>query len=201
LQQEEDLKVLVRETGHRAKNQIAIASALARLSAKSARDKDELRDDIVARLSALGRSIDTMSGTPSGAVLLKELAQAQLEPFAADHPERLVLGGPADIRVGPATAQALGLVFHELGTNAAKYGAWSKSDGRVELDWKETGDGLTLTWRECDGPAIAPPSRSGFGSSLIEMMIERNIGGTIQRDYRETGLVVTLKLPERPVSV
>ncbi|HEX5005632.1 MAG TPA: sensor histidine kinase, partial [Hyphomonadaceae bacterium] len=118
LQQEEDLKVLLRETGHRAKNQIAIASALARLSAKSARSKEELRDDIVARLSALGRSIDTMSRTPSGAVLLMELAEAQLEPFAADHPERLMLGGAADIRVAPATAQALGLVFHELGTNA-----------------------------------------------------------------------------------
>lgn len=201
LQQEEDLKVLLRETGHRAKNQIAIATALARLSAKSAQSKEELRDDIVARLSALGRSIDTMSRTPSGAVLLKELAEAQLEPFASAHPGRLVLDGSPDIRVSPATAQALGLVFHELGTNAAKYGAWSKTEGRVEFDWKETGEGLTITWRECDGPAVVQPSRSGFGSSLIDMMIERNIGGSIQRDYRETGLVVTLKLPERPITV
>ncbi len=201
LQQEEDLKVLLNDTAHRAKNQIAIASALARLSAKSAKDKDELRDDIIARLSALGRSIDTMSRTPSGAVLLRELAEAQLAPFAADQPGRLVLGGPPDIRVAPSTAQALGLVFHELGTNAAKYGAWAKSDGRVELDWEEVGDGLAITWRECDGPAVAQPDRSGFGSSLIEMMIERNLRGTVVRDYRETGLVVTMKLPERPLIV
>jgi two-component sensor histidine kinase len=201
LQQEEDLRVLLRETAHRAKNQIAIASALARLSARSAQSKDELRDDIVARLSALGRSIDTMSRTPSGAVLLKELAEAQLEPFASDHPERLAVGGSPDIRVAPATAQSLGLVFHELGTNAAKYGAWAKPEGRVELEWQETDEGLTLTWRECDGPAVVQPSRTGFGSSLIEMMIERNLGGTIHRDYRETGLVVTLKLPERPLTV
>jgi two-component sensor histidine kinase len=201
LQQEEDLKVLLRETAHRAKNQIAIASALARLSAKSAQSKDELRDDIVARLSALGRSIDTMSKTPSGAVLLKELAEAQLAPFASDQPGRLRLQGAPEIRVAPGTAQSLGLVFHELGTNAAKYGAWSKPEGRIELDWVETAEGLTVTWRECDGPAIIPPSRSGFGSSLIEMMIERNIGGSIERDYRDTGLVVTLKLPERPLTV
>jgi two-component sensor histidine kinase len=200
LQQEEDLKVLLGETAHRAKNQIAIASALVRLSARSAQSKDELRDDIVARLSALGRSIDTMSKTPSGAVLLKELAEAQLGPFASDQPGRLALSGSPDVRVAPGTAQALGLVFHELGTNAAKYGAWSKPEGRVELDWKET-EGLTITWQECDGPAIVPPSRNGFGSSLIEMMIERNIGGTVERDYRETGLVVTLKLPERPLTV
>src|SRR6185503_3213757 len=74
LRQEDDLKVLLRETAHRAKNQIAIASALARLSAKSATSTDQLRDDIVARLSALGRSIDMMSASPSGAVRLKELA-------------------------------------------------------------------------------------------------------------------------------
>jgi two-component sensor histidine kinase len=201
LQQEEELKVLLRETAHRAKNQIAIASALVRLSAKSAQSKDELRDDIVARLSALGRSIDTMSRTPSGAVLLKELAEAQLEPFAADHPERLVLGGPEDVRVAPATAQALGLVLHELGTNAAKYGSWSRPEGRVEFHWTETAEGLTLTWRECDGPAIVSPAGTGFGSSLIEMMIERNIGGSVERDYREAGLVVILKLPARPVTV
>jgi two-component sensor histidine kinase len=201
LQQEEELKILLRETAHRAKNQIAIGTALARLSARSAQNKDELRDDIIARLSALGRSIDTMSRTPSGAVLLKELAEAQLQPFAADDPRRLVLGGSPDIRVAPATAQSLGLVFHELGTNAAKYGAWARPEGRVDLDWKETDEGLTLVWRERDGPAVVPPSRTGFGSSLIEMMIERNIGGTVTRDYGETGLVVTLKLPERPLTV
>lgn len=200
LQHEEDLKVLLRETAHRAKNQIAIASALARLSARSAVSTEQLRDDLVARLAALGRSIDMMSASPSGAVPLKQLASTQLEPFAVDHPDRLELAGP-DLRVAPATAQSLGLVLHELATNAAKYGAWSRPEGRVRLDWSENAEGLTIVWSEQDGPATSEPSRSGFGTSLIEMMIERSLGGTVGRDYRTTGLVVTLKLPARPVTV
>jgi two-component sensor histidine kinase len=200
LQQEQDLKVLLRETAHRAKNQIAIASALARLSARSAASTEQLRDDIVARLAALGRSIDMMSASPSGAVRLKELAATQLEPFAVDHPGRLELVGP-DLYVAPATAQSLGLVLHEMATNAAKYGAWSTEHGKVRLDWSEDATGLTIVWSEHDGPAAKAPSRSGFGSSLIEMMIERSLGGTVQRDYQPEGLVATFKLPVRPVTV
>lgn len=197
---EEEQKILLKETAHRAKNQIAIASALARLSAKSAQDVGQLRDDIVARLSALGRSIDMMSATPSGAVSLKELARAQLEPFAADHPGRLDISG-GDVRVAPATAQSLGLVLHEMATNAAKYGSWSTPDGRVNLDWAETHEGVTVVWSERGGPKPSPASQAGFGSSLIEMMIEKTLGGSVQRDYRDTGLVATFKLPARPVTV
>ncbi len=201
LQHEEELKVLLRETAHRAKNQIAIASALTRLSARSAENVGQLRDDLVARLAALGRSIDTMSASPSGSVPVRQLAETQLEPFAADHPGRLDLAGEAGIRFAPATAQAIGLVLHEMATNAAKYGAWSAAEGSVRLDWAESDAGLTLTWTERGGPAPDPAARTGFGSSLIEMMIERTLGGTVQRDYRDTGLVATFRLPAIPVTV
>lgn len=200
LQYDEEQAVLLRETAHRAKNQIAIASALARLSAGSAQSVEQLRDDIVARLSALGRSIDTMSATPSGNVSLRQLATAQLEPFAADHPGRLDLKG-GDIWVSPTTAQSLGLVLHEMATNAAKYGAWSMPEGRVVLDWKEAADGLTIVWSERGGPKSAPPTKAGFGSSLIAMMIERSLGGSVQRDFQDTGLVATFRLPAKPATV
>jgi two-component sensor histidine kinase len=200
LQYDEDQKVLLRETAHRAKNQIAIASALVRLSAGSAQSIQQLRDDIVARLSALGRSIDSMSATPSGNVSLKALAMAQLEPFAADHPGRLDLPG-GNVWVTPTTAQSLGLVLHEMATNASKYGAWSTPEGRVTLDWKEAADGLTIVWSERDGPRSKPPTQAGFGSSLIEMMIERSLGGSVQRDFQDTGLVATFRLPAKPLTV
>lgn len=201
LQHEEDLQVLLRETAHRAKNQIAIASGLARLSARTSETKEQLRDDLVARLAALGRSIDMMAATPSGAVPLKELAEAQLEPFAAAQPGRLEFDGPADVRVAPSTAQSLGLVLHELATNAAKYGAWSKPEGKVLLRWTESNDGLTLSWTELGGPRPQTAGKAGFGSSLIELMIERNLEGAVERDFRDTGLVATIKLPARPVTV
>jgi two-component sensor histidine kinase len=200
LQHDEEQKVLLRETAHRAKNQIAIASALARLSAGSAQSIEQLRDDIVARLSALGRSIDTMSATPSGNVSLKALAMAQLEPFAADHPGRLDLPG-GNVWVTPTTAQSLGLVLHEMATNASKYGAWSTPGGRVILDWNETADGLTIVWSERGGPRSKPPTQTGFGSSLIEMMIERSLSGSVQRDFQDTGLVATFRLPAKPLTV
>lgn len=200
LQHDEEQAILLRETSHRAKNQIAIATALARLSARSAQSVDQLRDDIVARLAALGQSIDMMSRSPSGAMSLKDLVTAQLEPFGADHGGRLELEGPA-VEVSPTTAQALGLVLHEMATNAAKYGSWSTPEGRVRISWTKGEDGgLMLTWSERGGPAPKPLERTGFGSSLIELMIERQLGGKVARDYPQTGLVATFTLkPEGPL--
>ncbi|MFT3725511.1 MAG: sensor histidine kinase [Hyphomonadaceae bacterium] len=200
LQHEQEQTILLRETAHRAKNQIAIATALAKLSARSAQSVEQLRDDVVARLTALGQSIDMMSKSPSGAVRLRDLLAGQLAAFVAGHETRLELQG-ADLRVSPTTAQSLGLVVHEMATNAAKYGAWSVPEGRVRVDWSKTDEGgLVITWIERGGPAPKPQDQAGFGSSLIEMMIERTLGGTVTRDYGPAGLAATFKLrPEGPL--
>ncbi|MEP7209660.1 MAG: sensor histidine kinase [Alphaproteobacteria bacterium] len=192
---EAELKVLQQETAHRAKNQLQIGTALVRLSARSATSVDQLRDDISARLSALGRSIDMMSATPTGEVPLRAFIGEQLEPFAADHPGRLELDGPNEF-IPPGTTQSLGLALHELATNAAKYGGWSTPEGRVRIEWSKAAGKLTVVWSEQGGPPpAAAPTRTGFGSSLIEMMVERNLGGSVTRDYRDTGLVCTIILP------
>jgi two-component sensor histidine kinase len=192
---EAELKLLQWETAHRAKNQLQIGAALVRLSARSATSIDQLRDDISARLSALGRSIDMMSATPTGEVPLRAFIVEQLQPFAADHPGRLELEG-ADEFIPPGTTQPLGLALHELATNAAKYGGWSMPDGRVRIAWSKTSGKLEIVWSESGGPTPEPaPARAGFGSSLIEVMIERNLGGAVVRDYRPSGLVCTITLP------
>jgi two-component sensor histidine kinase len=192
---EAELKLLQRETAHRAKNQLQIGTALVRLSARSATSVDQLRDDISARLSALGRSIDMMSATPTGEVPLQAFIGEQLQPFAADHPGRLELDGPDEF-IPPGTTQSLGLALHELATNAAKYGGWSTPEGRVRVEWSKTAGKLTIVWTEQGGPSPeAAPTRTGFGSSLIEMMVERNLGGVVTREYRDTGLVCTITLP------
>lgn len=200
LQHDQEQTILMRETAHRAKNQIAIATALARLSARSAGSVEQLRDDIVARLSALGQSIDMMSKSPSGAVDLSDLISTQLDPFTAGHAMRLSANGPR-LRVSPTTAQSLGLVLHEMATNAAKYGAWSVPEGRVLIEWATTDDGgLELIWTENGGPPPQPPERTGFGSSLIDMMIERTLGGSVKRDYPPAGIVVVFTLkPDGPL--
>lgn len=200
LQHDQDQAILLSETAHRAKNQIAIATALARLSARSAQSVEQFRDDIVARLVALGQSIDIMSKSPSGAMALKDLITAQLEPFGSSQGGRLELEGPA-VDVSSATAQPLGLVIHEMATNAAKYGSWSRPEGRIIITWTKSADGrLVLTWSERDGPEPKPQERTGFGSSLIELMIERQLGGKLAREYPQTGLIATFTLkPEGPL--
>ena len=103
--------------------------------------------------------------------------------------------------MSPTTAQSLGLVLHEMATNAAKYGAWSAAEGRVQVDWSQKDEGgLVITWIERGGPPPKPQEQAGFGSSLIEMMIERTLGGTVTRDYRPAGLAATFTLkPEGPL--
>ncbi len=192
---EEELKLLQRETSHRAKNQLQIGAALVRLSARSATSIEQLRDDVSARLSALGRSLETMSQGPTGEVAIAPFITAQLAPFASDQPDRLKLVGE-DAVITPATAQSLGLTLHELATNAAKYGAWSAPEGCVTIEWGKVDGGLRIVWNEAGGPAPDPsPTRTGFGSSLIETMIDRNLGGSVVRDYPPSGLVCTITLP------
>ncbi len=192
---EEELKLLQRETSHRAKNQLQIGAALVRLSARSATSIEQLRDDVSARLSALGRSLETMSQGPTGEVAMAPFIIAQLAPFASDQPDRLKVVGE-NAFITPATAQSLGLTLHELATNAAKYGAWSAPEGRVTIEWSKVDDGLRIVWSEAGGPAPNPsPTRAGFGSSLIEAMIDRNLGGSVVRDYPPSGLVCTITLP------
>lgn len=194
LTSEENLRLLQRETAHRAKNQIAIATALTRLSARSAQSVEQLREDITARLTALGRSVDMMAARPGASVTLSELAAAQLEPFAAGHPGRLQFDGE-EIAVTPALAQSLGLVLHEKATNASKYGAWSTPDGAVKIEWRWEGDELVIVWAESGGPAPQEQRGAGFGTSMIDMLVERTLGGRIIREFKETGLVATFRLP------
>jgi two-component sensor histidine kinase len=98
----------------------------------------------------------------------------------------------------PNVALSLALVLHELATNALKYGALSVPGGRVRVRWSREGGKLRLTWREEGGPAVAPPTRRGFGSMLIERSVAHNLGGTARLDFRPEGLAYEVELPLEP---
>ncbi len=98
-----------------------------------------------------------------------------------------------DVFVPAKTATVLALIFHELATNAAKYGALSTSDGSVAVDWKRSSDKLTINWVESDGPAVAAPARRGFGTSLLERGLDSYRGRTTMR-FEPTGLVCAMSL-------
>jgi two-component sensor histidine kinase len=120
-------------------------------------------------------------------ILLQELG-----PYGA---ERVTMSGP-DIHLPARVALSLGMVFHELATNAAKYGALS-TEGRLRLTWstRQWRRPLSFEWRETGGPPARPPDRRGFGSRLIERSITGELRGTIEADYGEEGLVVRFETP------
>ncbi|MDB5524488.1 MAG: histidine kinase [Rhizobium sp.] len=96
-------------------------------------------------------------------------------------------------------ALAIGMALHELCTNAAKYGALKSDDGRVDIRWQtveqEAGSALVFDWREFDGPAVAAPGKSGFGSTMIERMLARQLDGNVEVRYQADGLKFQLKVP------
>ena len=110
---------------------------------------------------------------------------------------RLTLNGP-NVALDPAMAVSLGMIFHELATNAAKYGALTPGDGRVLVDWSLadlTDPQLVIFWRETGGPSVAQPERRGFGSRLIERNVRHDLAGTVQMHYRDDGFTAEIAIP------
>ena len=123
--------------------------------------------------------------------------EGELSPFlTAAAQGRISLSGPP-VPLMPEAVQPLAMAIHELSTNSTKHGALSCPGGRVGVQWSM--DALTATlqfrWSEADGPAVAPPTRRGFGSRLLEATVQGQLGGTVERHWLRTGLVCTLDIP------
>src|SRR5262249_52422617 len=119
---------------------------------------------------------------------------AQLALFADLIGSRIAVHGPK-LRLKAASAQAIGLALHELATNAGKYGALSTDRGRVDVSWETTDDTLTMNWTERDGPPVSAPQQRGFGSIVMEAMMERSVGGEVRLDYAPSGVIWRLACP------
>jgi len=129
------------------------------------------------------------------AASLSTLILTILKPHEMVGAARFVVEGP-DIRLGSQATTSLALVFHELATNAAKYGALLRDEGRVSISWGQEGEALALQWRESGGPVIAAePVQKGFGSTLARNTIIYQLGGTFTLDWQAQGLVASFLLP------
>jgi len=126
------------------------------------------------------------------------LIRQQLAPFVDDGDRRVRVTGP-HVVLKPEVAQSIGMAFHELATNASKYGALSAPGGRVEVTWSRVGsragDMLRMEWRETGGPPVAPPARRGFGHSVIEPMVAASTRGEAVIKWRPEGLYWRLDMP------
>ncbi|MDX6750666.1 PAS domain S-box protein [Geminicoccaceae bacterium 1502E] len=192
---EEKQTLLLGELSHRVKNSLAVVQALARQSAAGAAGIEAYLEAFDGRLQALAAAHDLLSATAWQGAALRDLLERVLGPHQGKA-ERLVLEG-ADRILPPALAQDLALGFHELATNAAKYGALSRQEGRIGVRVSEEEGGLLLLWQESGGPPVARPERRGFGTRLLTRAVAHQHGGRVELDWRQDGLVCRISVPLR----
>ncbi len=198
--EQETCKLLIDELNHRVKNTLATVQSIVRQALRTATDPAVIRESIESRIFALSRSHDILSRENWKGAGLHDLIDAALEPFAvADgRAERFKVEG-ANLRLPPKATLALGIAFHELATNALKYGAFSNDAGTVSIAWRiepsRDGERLILHWREKDGPSVTPPTRKGFGTQAIERGLAHELDGKVDLEYRPEGVVCTIDIP------
>lgn len=196
-------KLLIRELHHRIRNMLATVQAIADATVRSAGSVEAFREGFSARLSALGRTHGLLTEDGWEQVAMHDLITREFNSFAVDVETRAHLDGP-EVLLPSEIALGLGMAFHELMTNALKFGALSVREGYVTVTWAtESGphaNFLYLTWIEHGGPIVKTPERSGFGTRLLKRVLGRQLNGQVKIDYLAQGVQVTFEgvLPHDP---
>jgi PAS domain S-box-containing protein len=181
--------VLLRELSHRVKNSLAIILSIARQTLHSHNDPRAFVEAFEGRVRSLAQSHNLLTEGEISSARVGDIIRGQLSGLVGDLGDRLELRGP-DVSLAAEQATQLGMILHELGTNAVKYGALSSDSGRVSIRWLASRKRLCLTWRERGGPAIeAPPVKSGFGTRLIDSSCKR-----VSRRFERLGLTARFEL-------
>lgn len=191
-------KILIDELNHRVKNTLATVQSLAGQSMRNTGAARFAREAFDARLFALSRTHDQLMRERWASAELSLLAREIFAPHNDEERERIRLWGDS-VRIEPEMAITLGMIFHELATNAAKFGALSVPDGVVGVSWCETEQTgaarLIIDWKESGGPAVGPPKRKGLGSRLLERGIVDGLKGVVRIDYDPAGFRCTIEIP------
>ena len=189
--------LLVHELNHRVKNTLALVQSLVDASLRGATDIVTVRADVAGRIQALSRAHDVLTLQSWSAASTTQVVEQVVASLSLPRERLEIFGGP--LQLGPKPALQLTLALHELATNALKYGALSNATGCVRLDWRVTpaaeGDVFEFSWTETGGPIVAPPSRRGFGSRLIERATAAEFGGEVMLDYAPEGVRWRLSAP------
>ena len=192
---EETERLLIREVDHRAKNVLAVVQSLAQLTPFD--NKEQYVQALSGRIGSLARAHSLLSTARWSGVDLHDLLRLELDPYGdTDCPgggEQVTVQGPP-VLIDAQAAQSLALVIHELATNASKYGALARPEGRLSVSWSWSPEAvLNLVWRETAGIRIGPPARRGFGSTLIASAVKQ-AAASVALDWRPEGLEVRLDI-------
>lgn len=191
---ENEIRFLMREVAHRAKNQLTVVSSLAKQSARNVTDVEEFSESFQHRLMSLARSTDLLIAGSVAGVELRELFTVQIEPFRPTEAGRVVIEG-SPFRLSLQAAQTLGLAVHEMATNAVKYGAFATRQGRLSVSWTQSEDHLTIIWREYVLRRVPASKRKGFGTQLITRMLRGALGAEIDNTFHADGIEWRFVIP------
>jgi PAS domain S-box-containing protein len=197
---DEQRNLLINELNHRVKNTLATVQSLAMQTLRNTERSEDARELFEARLAALSRAHDLLTAQNWEGADLSDVVRRALSPFRTD-PDRIAIDGPG-VRLTPQQALALSIALHELATNAAKYGALSGEEGRIDAHWSvETGPEramLNFDWTESGGPEVHAPVRTGFGTRLIQRGLASELDGGAVLKYPPSGVVAKISTPIAP---
>jgi PAS domain S-box-containing protein len=193
--------LLLRELSHRVKNSLAVVQSIAAQTHMFA-PQEQFYNAFATRLEALAKAHDLLTRSEWEGAALTDVVHLGFAPYDGHADiQRWTVGGPS-IFLAPNEAMTLSLAFHELATNAAKFGALSAPSGKIDVSWclrdAEQAPYVDIQWLEHGGPAVSQSRRPGFGSRLLERAIVHELGGNTQLDFAPAGVQCRIRLPLSP---
>ena len=184
------INTLMNELAHRNKNQLSVILAMARQLANTSESLPQFMEKFVQRIMAKAAAQDLVSRGISSGVPLRMLLDNQMTPFAGESSPQIEVSGPEALLTAEA-ARTIGMAFHELATNATKYGALRSPEGRIHVSWsvRQPDRKLMIEWRESGGPAVATPQRQGFGHNIVDRYVSRTLQAEVSYSFPQEGIV------------
>jgi two-component sensor histidine kinase len=194
----EQLRSITDELGHRIKNLVAIIQSIARQTLHQTTTKADFEARFSGRLGAFSRSLDLLIANEWRGARIDELVRSELATFGVLDGVQISLQGPP-LGLNPEAARNIGLALHELATNACKYGALSVPEGKVAVHWELANRGeqrrFRMSWREAGGPMVTEPKRWGFGRRVIQQLTAQALAGKVTHQFAPDGVRWTLDIP------
>lgn len=198
---QERQELMIAELNHRVRNILSLVRGLVAQSKDTAKSTEEFASVLGGRIQALARAHDQITNLNWAPAALKALLESEAGAYLGSRAGRIRLDGP-DVALDPKAFSTMALVVHELMTNSAKYGALADSTGAVEVLWKlDGGDSLVIEWKESGGPPVQPPSRRGFGTTIIERSVPFDLKGEADLRFDLLGVQARFMIPANYVQM
>jgi len=198
---QERQELMIAELNHRVRNILSLVRGLVAHSKETSHSIEEFASVLGGRIQALARAHDQITNLNWAPAALRALVESEAGAYLGARADRIRLGGP-DVALDPKAFATMALVVHEMMTNSAKYGALADSTGQVEVNWKvDPASGLIIEWKESGGPPVQPPSRRGFGTTIIERSIPFDLNGDAELRFDLLGVQARFVIPANYVQM